>query len=109
MEILETCHLPQPKELRLLQGTQKTARSDLPSTTTAALQKPNDETPMECSGSEATTPVECTESENDVMMMDYPEISVVQPREFFDTGWSRSNLSYDESFLTNDFGHVCDV
>jgi hypothetical protein len=64
---------------------------------------------MECSGSEATTPVECTESENDVVMMDAPEIFVVQPREYFNTRWTHSNHFYDEAFLTNDFGHACDV
>jgi hypothetical protein len=41
--------------------------------------------------------------------MDSPEISVVQPREDFDTRWSRSNPYFEEAFLTNDFGHVCDV
>jgi hypothetical protein len=58
-----------------------------PSTSTAALRNPDDETPMECSGSEATTQMECTESDNDVVMMDSTEISVVQPREDFDTRW----------------------
>jgi hypothetical protein len=43
------------------------------------------------------------------VMMDSPEISVVQPREDFDTRWSRSNRCLDEAFLTNDFGHACDV
>jgi hypothetical protein len=64
---------------------------------------------MECSGSEVTIPMECTGSENDVVMMDCPEISVVQPREDFDTRWSRSNRYFDEAFLMNDFGHACDV
>jgi hypothetical protein len=64
---------------------------------------------MECSGSEATTPKECTGSENVVVMMDSSEISVVQPREDFDTRWSRRNRYFDEAFLTNDFGHACDV
>jgi hypothetical protein len=58
---------------------------DQPSTSTAVLRKPDDETPMVCSGSEATTPMECAGSENDVVMMDFPEITVVQPREDFDT------------------------
>jgi hypothetical protein len=80
-----------------------------PSTRTAALRNPGDETPMECSGSEAMTPMECTGSENDVVMMDSSEISVVQPREDFDTRWSRSNRYFDEAFLTKDFGHACDV
>jgi hypothetical protein len=53
--------------------------------------------------------MECTGSENDVVMMDSPEISVVKPREDFDTRWSRSNRYFDEAFLTNDFGHGCDV
>jgi hypothetical protein len=82
---------------------------DQPSTSTAALRNPDDETPMECSGSEATTPMECTGSENDVVMMDSAEISVVQPREDFSTRWSRSNCYFNEAFLTNDFGHACDV
>jgi hypothetical protein len=82
---------------------------DQPSTSTAALRNPDDETPMECSGSEAMTPMECTGSENDVVMMDSPEISAVQPREDFDKRWSRSNRYFDEAFLTNDFGHACDV
>jgi hypothetical protein len=43
------------------------------------------------------------------MMMNSPEISVVQPREDFDTRWSRSNRYFVEAFLTNDFGHACDV
>jgi hypothetical protein len=64
---------------------------------------------MQRSGSEAATAMECTGSENDVVMMDFPEISVVQPREDFDTRWSRSNRYCDEAFLTNDFGHACDV
>jgi hypothetical protein len=64
---------------------------------------------MECSGSEATTPVECTGSEKDVVMMDSPQISVMQPREDFDTRWSGSNRDYDEASLMNDFGHACDV
>jgi hypothetical protein len=80
-----------------------------PSTSTAALRNPDDETPMECSGSEATTPMECTGRENDVVMMDSLEISVVQPREDFDTRWSHRNRYFDEAFLTNDFGHACDV
>jgi hypothetical protein len=80
---------------------------DQPSTSTAALRNPDDETPMECSGSEATTPMECTGSENDVVMMGSPEISVVQPRENFETRWSRSNRYFDEAFLTNEFGHAC--
>jgi hypothetical protein len=58
---------------------------DQPSTSTAALWNPYNETPMECSGSEATSPMECTGSENDVVMMDSPEISIVQSREDFDT------------------------
>jgi hypothetical protein len=53
--------------------------------------------------------MECSGSENDVVMMDSPEISVVQLREDFDTRWSRSNRYFDEAFLTNDFGHACDV
>jgi hypothetical protein len=55
------------------------------------------------------TPMECTGSENDVVMMDSPEISIVQSREHFDTRWSRSNCYFDETFLTNDFGHACNV
>jgi hypothetical protein len=83
---------------------------DQPSTSTVALRNPDDETPVECSGSEPTTPMECTGSENDVVMMDSPEISVVQPREDFDTRWSRSSSRYfNKAFLTNDFGHACDV
>jgi hypothetical protein len=82
---------------------------DQPSTSTAALGNPNDETPVDCSGSEATTPMECTGSENDVVMMDSPEISVVQSREDFDTRWSHSSRYFDETFLTNNFGYTCDV
>jgi hypothetical protein len=82
---------------------------DQPSTSSAALRNPDDETPVECSGNEATTPMECTGSENDVMMMDSPDISVVQPREDFDTRWPRSSRYFDEAFLTNDLGHACDV
>jgi hypothetical protein len=82
---------------------------DQPRTSTAALRNPNDETPVECSESEATTPMECTESENDVVMMDSPEISVIQPREDFHKRWSRSNHYFDEAFLTNDFGHASNV
>jgi hypothetical protein len=40
------------------------------STNVAALRNPDNETPMECFGSKATTPVECTGSKNDVVMMD---------------------------------------
>jgi hypothetical protein len=36
---------------------------DQPSTGTAALRSPGDETPVECTGSEAMTPMECTGSE----------------------------------------------
>jgi hypothetical protein len=36
-------------------------------------------------------------------------ISIMQPREDFDTRWSRSSRYFDEAFLTNDFGHACDV
>jgi hypothetical protein len=50
---------------------------DQSSTSKAALRNPDDETPMEYTGSEATTPMECTGSENDVVMMDFPELSVV--------------------------------
>jgi hypothetical protein len=82
---------------------------DQSSTSMAALRIPDHETPMECSGREGTTPMKCTGSENDVMMMDSPEISVVQPREDFDTRWSGSNRYFDEAFLTNDFGHACDL
>jgi hypothetical protein len=82
---------------------------DQPSTSTAALPNPDDETPMECSRSEATTPMEYTGSENDVVVMDSPEISVVQPRENSDTRWSCSSRYFDEAFLTNDFSHACDV
>jgi hypothetical protein len=57
-------------------------------------------TPLECTGSEATTPMECTGSETDVVMLDSQEISVVQPREGFDTRWSGSNRYFDEAFLT---------
>jgi hypothetical protein len=64
---------------------------------------------MECSGSEATTQMECTGNENDVVMMDSPEISVVQPREDFDPRWSSSNRYFDEAFLTNDLGHALEV
>jgi hypothetical protein len=91
------------RERRRLRGL------DQPSTSTAALRNPDDETPMKCSGSEAMTPMECTGSENDVLMMDSPEISVMQPREDFDTRWSCSNRYFDKAFLTNDFGHACDV
>jgi hypothetical protein len=68
MENLERCHLPQPKaeayrERKRLHGL------DQPSTSKAALQNPDDETPMECTG-----------SENDVVMMDSPEIFVVSPK-----------------------------
>jgi hypothetical protein len=80
-----------------------------PSTSTAALRSPDDETPMGCTGNEATTPMECTRSENYVVVMDSPEISVVQPRKDFDTRWTRSNRSFNEAFLTHDFGHACDV
>jgi hypothetical protein len=81
---------------------------DQPSTSTAALRNPDDETSKECSGSQETTPMDCAGSENDVVVMDSPEISVVQPREYFDTRWSRSNRYFNEAFLTNDFGHACD-
>jgi hypothetical protein len=73
------------------------------------MRNPDDETLVEHSGSEATTSMECIGSENDVVMMDSIEISVVQPQEDFDTRWSRSNRYFDEAFLTNDFGHACDV
>jgi hypothetical protein len=43
------------------------------------------------------------------MMVDSPEISIVQPREDFDIRWSRSNRYSDKAFLMNDFGHACDV
>jgi hypothetical protein len=82
---------------------------DRPSTSTAALRNSENETSMVCSRNEATTPMECTGSENDMVMMDSPQISVVQPREDFDKRWSRSNRYLDEAFLTNDFGHACDV
>jgi hypothetical protein len=82
---------------------------DQTSTSTAALRNPDDKTPMECSGSEATTPMECIGSENDVVMMDYPEISIVQSREDFHMRWSRSNRYFDGGFLTNYFVHACDV
>jgi hypothetical protein len=49
--------------------------------------------------------MECTRSENNVVMMDSPEISVVQHQDF-DTRQSRSNRYFDEAFLTNDFGHA---
>jgi hypothetical protein len=99
-----------PAEIAKVYRRRKRLRGlDQPSTSTAALRNPDDETPMECSGSEATTPVECTGSENDVVMMDFAEISVVQPREDFDARWSRSNRYFDEAFLTNDFGQSCDV
>jgi hypothetical protein len=64
---------------------------DQPITSTASLRNLDDETLMECSGREATTPMECTGSENDVVMMDSPEIFTVQPQEDFDTRWSHSN------------------
>jgi hypothetical protein len=79
------------------------------STSTAALRNPDNETPMECSGSEAMTPMECTGSENDVVMMDSAEISVVQPREDFQTRWSRRNRYFDKEFSTNDSGHACNM
>jgi hypothetical protein len=75
----------------------------------AALRNLDDQTPMECSGSEVMTPVECTGSENDVMMMDSPEISLMQPREDFYMRWSHSSRYFDEAFLMNDFGHAFDV
>jgi hypothetical protein len=75
----------------------------------AALRNPDDETPVECSGSEATTPMECTRSKHYVVMMASPEISVVLPREDFDMRWSYSDHYFDEAFLTNDFGHASDV
>jgi hypothetical protein len=71
---------------------------DQPSTSTAVLRNPDDETPMECTG-----------CENDVMIIVSPQIFVVQPQEDFDTRWSRSNRYFDEAFLTNNFGHACDV
>jgi hypothetical protein len=43
------------------------------------------------------------------VVMDSTEISAVQLREDFYTRWSRSNRYFDEAFLTNDFGHACDV
>jgi hypothetical protein len=99
-----------PAEIAKVYRRRKRLRClDQPSTSAAALRNRDDETPMECSGSEAATPIECTGSENDVVMMDSTEISVVQPRENFDKGWSRNNRYFDEAFLTNDFGHACDV
>jgi hypothetical protein len=56
------------RERRRLRGL------DQPSTSTAALRNPDDETPMECSG-----------SEHDVVVMDSTEISAVQLREDFYT------------------------
>jgi hypothetical protein len=65
---------------------------DQPSTSMAALRNPDDETSMECTG-----------SENDAAMMDSPEISVVYSREDFNTRWSRSSRYLYEAFLTNDW------
>jgi hypothetical protein len=46
---------------------------DQPNTSMAALRNPDEDAPMVSSGSEATTPMECTGSGNDVVMMDNPE------------------------------------
>jgi hypothetical protein len=98
--------LAQAERVKAYRERKRLRGLDQPSTSTAALRNPDD---VECSGSEATTPMECTGRENDVVMMDSPEKSVMQPRENFDTRWSRSNRYFDEAFLTNNFGHACDV
>jgi hypothetical protein len=109
MENLERYHLLQPKELRLTESERdsavSTSREPVRLLCGTPTMKHQWSVPEAKRRHQWSVPEEKTIS----WWMDYPEISVVQPREEFETRWSRSNRYFNEAFLTNEFGHACDV
>jgi hypothetical protein len=79
MENLERRHLPQPKELRLTGSEKDCAVSTSRVPVRLLCETPTMKHQWSVPEAKRRHQMECTGSENDVVMMDSPEISVVQP------------------------------